>query len=134
VGLIDRLFGRSSQGGATPPKEFDAFCALIAREGAWLVAGDVSEQRVTFLDYVDAHGQHMWPLFSTQDTATAWVRHSAKGARAFPCLQLTPEALLDTVPVSAKVIFDAKSPFERVLSDDQLQMLKRRIATSRADT
>ena len=72
----------------------------------------------------------MWPLFSTQDTAATWVRQSgAPGVTPFPCLQLAPEAVLELVPAGARVIFDAKSPYERVLSAEDLLLVKQRIAS-----
>ena len=133
MGILQRLFGKGStpQAEAAAPNDRDGFLRFIAREGAWLLTKGTSDQgQTTFIDYTDEQGRHMWPLFSTQATAATWIQKSeGQGITAFPCMQLTPKGVLDSVPSGAHVLFDPKSPRERFATADDIAFLKSLVAS-----
>ena len=129
MGLWKRLFGRrdlrSFDEDAPPPRDREAFWQLIAREGAWLVAREIKGSDITFIDYIDASGQRVWPLFSTQGMAARWVSQSGvEQAAPFPCLKLNPGAVLRLMPENALVVFDEKSDYARVMTEQDHALLK----------
>jgi hypothetical protein len=111
---------------SSPPVGRKAFYRFIARQGAWLLAREITERgEAKFIDYVDDRGQHVWPVFSTERTATLWVEASSRQRiLSFPCLQLTPTAFLQSIPPASRVLFDPKSPWERIMTEADLSLLK----------
>jgi hypothetical protein len=134
MGILQRLFGKgpTPQAEAAAPADRDGFLRFIAREGAWLLTKEISEQgQAAFIDYTDEHGRHVWPLFSTQATAATWIQKSGiPGGASFPCMQLTPKGVLDSLPAGAHVVFDPKSPHERLATADDIAFLKGLVATT----
>jgi hypothetical protein len=132
MGILQRLFGKGSapQAEAAAPIDRDGFLHFIAREGAWLLTKGTSEHgQATFIDYIDEQGRHIWPLFSTQAAAATWIRKSGgQPVTSFPCMQLTPEGLLDSLPKGAHVLFDPKSPHERLATADDIAFLRGLVA------
>ena len=108
-----------------PPRDRDALLHLIARNGAWLIAKDINGDEIKFSDYIDEDGIHIWPLFSTQETASTWVSHqNVTEVKIFQCLKLKPAAVLRTIPSRARVVFDATSAYETTMTTDDIAMLK----------
>ena len=109
-----------------------ASCALSRATARGFFAKGISEQgEATFVDYTDEQGRHVWPLFSTQATAATWIQKSGvQRSTSFPCVQLTPQALLASLPEGAHVVFDSKSPHERLATADDIAFLKGLVATA----
>jgi hypothetical protein len=134
MGIWNSLFGKGNRPpgdeNAPPPADRDEFLNMIAREGAWLVAREIKGSELTFIDYIDPAGQHVWPLFSTQGTAATWVNHlGVTEVTPFPCVKITPSGVLDMMPKNARVVFDEKSPYERVLTPGDITVLKVLVAS-----
>jgi hypothetical protein len=54
-----------------------------------------------------------------------WVRESGVTVvTAFQCLQLTVEGFVNSIPAGARVVFDARTPHERVMTDEDLAFLR----------
>jgi hypothetical protein len=139
MGFWSRLFGKSDspwpepEPVGPPPADIEAFCRLIAREGAWLVAKEIKGDEIKFIDYKDEQGRHVWPLFSSQETAAMWVNGSGvKEITPFPCLQLTPSGVVETAPAQVVVVFDARSPHEREMSGGDMAKLRALVAEGEA--
>ena len=139
MGLWDRIFSKKQQfpepDDSPPPAEREAFYELIARDGVWLIAKELSDRGMKLVDYVDESGQHIFPLFSTQGTAATWVRQSGvKAVTPFPCVQLSAEWLITSVPSGAQVVFDQRSPYERVMAQEDLALLKQLVTATERST
>ena len=130
-----RLWPRNSSEADNPEidEERQAFLRVIAQEGAWIL----TTEDVKLVDYHDDEGQHVWPFFTTQELAAAWVRKSrVTEVTVFGCLQLKPEAIVGNIERllarGTRVLFDGRSDPERVLTATDAAFLRRLVGGKEA--